>query len=331
MAEVKGYTIGTWRGVPNYICDLCPFSTIVAAQIHRHMGLCHTGELKELEASQTMSPVKPVRVLLGMVTWNDGNVAAENLTALLEEQDRIEPYGISATVAYVLNGCNPASLAAINAVPTGDRFVIRMSNEHNLGSGHARNDLIKAARNTNADYLLMIDGDITVVPYSVYAMVRWFQDKAPLDTGCIGAFSSSCTKDPAKVSAEHTYINPRMVKTDVPIAWTQYGLFSMKVFNAGVQFDVGGPFGGPGWGFEDDDLWMQMVVKGFQSPSFRGMTYLHRNRCGSLVRLNDGGMDTRQMFDKRREYLLWKWRGLPQISAGLNRIRAIQLPMGVLG
>jgi hypothetical protein len=33
----EGYTVGTWRGAPNYLCVLCPFATLEQGLMESHL------------------------------------------------------------------------------------------------------------------------------------------------------------------------------------------------------------------------------------------------------------------------------------------------------
>ena len=105
---------------------------------------------------------------------------------------------------------------------------------------------------------------------------------------------------------------------------TGYGLFRREVFEAGVRFDETEPFDREGWGFEDNDLALQMHVRGYVSQCFTGMTYLHRYPKSSLAVMRARGTDQRVQFKRRRDYVLRKWADTPAVANGpLNRVRAV--------
>ena len=54
-------------------------------------------------------------------------------------------------------------------------------------------------------------------------------------------------------------------------AWTHYSVYRSKIFNNGVVFDETGPFSGPGYGFDDDDLGMQIIEAGYQIVCFKNL------------------------------------------------------------
>src|SRR5262249_54985371 len=132
-------------------------------------------------------------------------------------------------------------------------------NDQNRGNSVARNQIIAFALQVGADYLLLMDGDIEAVPFSSMAMLR-YMESAGRWLGCLGADSAACSSDREWTSPCLYSVADCRVSSTSQVAWTQYGMFRVRVFEDGVRFDEGGPFGGPGWGFEDNDLAFQMEV-----------------------------------------------------------------------
>ena len=78
-------------------------------------------------------------------------------------------------------------------------------NPRNLGNSIARNQIIDYMLETDADYLLMMDGDIEIVPFSSFAMVRQMENCGHR-LGCIGAHSAGTlhTESEPCLSAQHS-------------------------------------------------------------------------------------------------------------------------------
>src|SRR5439155_18307834 len=102
----------------------------------------------------------------------------------------------------------------------------------------------------DGDYLLFMDGDIEIVPFSSFAMLRHMENCGQR-LGCVGA-------DFRGQSAIRAQTTPLLysidgLRTDEVnwVAWTQYGMFRRAVFEQGVRFDESDAFEGTGWGFED--------------------------------------------------------------------------------
>jgi glycosyltransferase involved in cell wall biosynthesis len=134
-------------------------------------------------------------------------------------------------------------------------------NDQNLGNSIARNQIISYAVENAADYVLFMDGDIEIVPFSSFAMLRYMENNGHW-LGCIGAdhAGQSPSRDrttPYRYSIDYSQIEATNTNTS-----TQYGLFRRDVFDDGIRFDETAPFDRPGWGFEDNDLAFQMDVRG---------------------------------------------------------------------
>jgi hypothetical protein len=171
--------------------------------------------------------------------------------------------------------------------------------------------------------VLLTGGDIEVVPFSSFAMLRYMEDQGAR-LGCIGACSAGQT--PYRDHASKTFYSIDRVETTNLVAWTQYGMFRREVFEEGVRFDESDAFTGRGWGFEDNDLAFQWI-KQFVNQRFFGMTYLHRDARSSIRVMKQLGIDARSLYEKRKRYVIDKWANVPSINnRPLGLIRAIHVP-----
>lgn len=277
---------------------------------------------------QAPNPPKGVIITLGYLCWNTGSVSAEGVAGLIREAERIRQLGCSAHVVVVDNGSTDDTYSLIRKVlNTDDSGVEVIRNVRNFGISVARNQLIDAAMDRRSNYLMSLDGDIEVVPLSAYVMTRYLECHKGL--GCIGAYAANCTTERIRSSKALYEIPESRVKDDIPCAWTQYGLFRCDMFkNSLIRFDEGGPFGEPGWGFEDNDICWQMESLGFGNKYFSGMTYLHRNLRSSFPNLRQAGVDIPKEFNKRKGYLLNKWQKRGTSPDRLQFIQAQGLPQG---
>jgi hypothetical protein len=175
---------------------------------------------------------------------------------------------------------------------------------------------------------MFVDGDIEIVPWSSFAMLRYLSSKP--QTLCIGLNSQNCAPDyDGHISLECLKIEDWMTFDSPMIAWTQYGVFDAAMFGGdGLEFDESGPFGGPGWGMEDDDFYFQMLMRGYESRNCPYFRYLHRPRNSSLRNL--GQSLATKVFKDRQEYMRDKWGECshPVIQDRLARIKAMGLPSG---
>ena len=221
------------------------------------------------------------------------------------------------------DGLREALEEADGALAVGHRFIL---NDENRGNCAARNQMVEAALAWGADYVLFTDGDIELVPFSSFAMLRHMEDAGRV-LGGLGAYSHDDTPERARASAYLFSINPRLVEEAGSVVTTGYGMFRREVFEAGVRFDASGPFERPGWGFEDNDLAFQIATAGFAIRLFRGMRFLHRNLRSSLPLLCRDGHDPAEAFQRRKQHVLDKWARVPRISDGpLAEVRRARMP-----
>lgn len=263
-------------------------------------------------------------VVLALLTWNKRDVSIDSVKAYVQEARMLRRLGLRPLICVCDNGSTDGTQEAIRALePLIDvpyRFIF---NGENKGNCIARNQIIDTMLETGADYLLFMDGDIEVVPFSSFAMLRYLEDSGDR-LGCIGADSTHQTPHRNQASRFQYAVHACPVDTDNAVAWTQYGMFRRAVFEAGIRFDETGPFAGPGWGFEDNDLAFQMEEAGFLLQRFSGMTYLHRDLRSSVRLLEARGIDATSLCELRRLHVINRWADVPAINNGpLRRIRGM--------
>ncbi len=315
-----------WHGVPMFTCQVCQINIFhYEAQMLEHCrkmdhGRVRNGNLtiEQFIEREDASLYAGVIITLGYICWNTKEASVEGALALAEEAIRLRQLGIEAKVIILDNGSRDGTAEALNVALGHNTNCIILSRDENQGISKGRNIIIDVARTFNPTYHLMLDGDIEVVPLSVYQMMRYLE--CHKDYGCIGAYSSNYSKERDHVAKNLYEIPEGRVKGDIKIAWTQYGLFRAIMFEQGIRFDESGPFGEPGWGFEDDDFFYQMIMQGWESKYFGGMCYLHRNIRSSWPNLRAEGVDIDSMFKKRKEYLINKWRKCEPNSAILQGV-----------
>jgi len=242
------------------------------------------------------------KIVLALLSWNRADVVIENLDALIREAWRLSCIGHQALVVACDNGSHDG---------TSDRLkeqqdVHLILNEKNLGSAVGRNQMIDYAVEVEADYILFVDCDITVIPGSVMEMLKWF---AGHRAASLGANPYLFTDDPSKA----TRWCPPIAQVEVSpnLALTQYGLFPLPVLRE-CRFDEGF---GPGWGCEDDDLAIQIQDKlGLQNFTFDHCRYVHRHAHGSISLMQDAGMDVDKNIRERYVHLVNKWKDNPKFT-----------------
>ena len=248
------------------------------------------------------------------------------MQAYIREAEMLERLGVQPFLCVCDNGSRDGAAEELRALERGlqvpHRFIY---NAVNRGNCAARNQIIDYAREVAADYLLFMDGDIEVVPFSSFAMLRYLEGHGA-GVGCIGANSAAYTASRAGTMPYLYSLSGLKVQATDLVAWTQYGMFRREVFDSGVRFDEQPPFNGPGWGFEDNDLAFQMAVRGFENHRFFGMVYLHRSAHSSIRNLRRQSIDVRRLCEQRKQYLIRKWKSTEPICHGpLQYIRQLQL------
>jgi glycosyltransferase involved in cell wall biosynthesis/SAM-dependent methyltransferase len=256
------------------------------------------------------------KIVLALLTWNTWPVSRDSVQAYLDEAAMLVRLGHQPFLCVCDNGSTDGTVPGLRALegklPIPHRFIF---NPHNRGNSTARNQIIDCACAADADYILFMDGDIEVVPFSSFAMLRYMEDFGG-QLGCIGADSYGQTPNRAGASLSWYAIGGCRLETTNLVAWTQYGMFRRKLFEDGVRFDETAPFDRAGWGFEDNDLAFQMEVKGYVNQRFFGMVYLHRNARSSIRIMRQQGIDPNSLYDQRKKYVLDKWAATPAISNG---------------
>jgi glycosyltransferase involved in cell wall biosynthesis len=273
---------------------------------HKHPGAGAILSVKSAEEMVEMQGhLEGVNVMVGMLSWDNGpTVSAESLQSIADECRRLDSVGARAEFMAVDNGSRDGSAASMGEVIHRGGTGFLLINDRNMGNSIARNAVIRQGLSRGAGYIAFVDGDIEVVPWSLYAMLKYLVDS---NAGCLGANSASCTNVREKVDRDCAYIPESFIKADVRCAWTQYGVFRSDMFLEGIRFEERGPFGGPGWGMEDVDLYVQMKVAGYRCEYFSGMVYLHRDRNSSIPLLERDGVDPQEAYDSRKAYLVNKW------------------------
>ncbi|CAN5873523.1 hypothetical protein BH20ACI4_BH20ACI4_09240 [soil metagenome] len=255
-------------------------------------------------------PVLPKgkRVMLSLLSWNTKEFVLDSLEAYLKEAAMLERSGCEPFVVVCDNGSidgTPDALRRLDKeIVIPHEFIL---NDINKGSSVGRNQIIDLMLRRKDDYILMSDGDIEIVPHSSFAMMRYLEEQGRL-LGCLGPHSSGFSPDRTKTTNFQFDLSKCRKENVNYVAWTQYGMFRREVFEAGIRFDENKPFGGEGWGFEDNDLAFQMIEKNFQIQVFTGMIYLHRNVHSSIRVMKAKGCDPVLNYENRRNYMVNKWK-----------------------
>lgn len=268
------------------------------------------------------------KVALSVLTWNTKDVTFESIRAVIEEANMFKRLGHKPFVVICDNGSTDGTSQALREL---ERYIDvphhLILNKTNRGSSIARNQIIDVILEAGSDYLMFMDGDIEVVPFSGFAMLRHMENCGYL-LGCVGADSFDFSDQRARTTKYlYSIADCKLEQTNL-VAWTQYGMFRREVFEEGVRFDDNEPFDREGWGFEDNDLAFQMHMKGFYNQRFYGITYLHRHHSSSVRIMRELGIDPNYNYRRRKEYVIKKWADIPPIKFDpLRYVRSINVTL----
>jgi cellulose synthase/poly-beta-1,6-N-acetylglucosamine synthase-like glycosyltransferase len=278
-------------------------------------------DAEEFRPTEAFVPQLPASVALIGLFWKHKDVGRENLAALVAEAKLWRKCGIECSVIAVDNGSPEEDFGMLKSVLADCEVPYSLiRNESNLGNSAARNQALEEALECGAEYLVMVDGDITLIPRSSLAMV-WELAWNP-KLACLGLWSGGCSASGGwpvwRGSAGLS------LSREASVAWTQYGAFRSDAL-AGVRFEERGPFAGPGWGWEDNDLAWQLASHGWEIACWTGAQYRHRHRGSSIRLLLEEGLDAADLWQQRRSFLLDKWAHNPAAVAQLLRAQ-LRLP-----
>lgn len=330
------YFTTTIDNQPLYKCLMCQYDCFSQDSIAAHCSHSHPKVvLPEMELSQTEWIAKIISagvsktpsIAICLLTWNTKEASTHSAQSIVAEMARLELLGVKAKVYWADNKSTDGTQEAVQEVfGEGPRVASWLFRDH-VGQCAARNAMIDMARSEHYDYIMMLDGDVEIIPFSSFAMMRYLWRYWPVyKVGCIGMYSLNCTHQwDNAVAEECRCIKEFMVSEDTPIAWTNYGMFVGEMFDpGGIRFDTAEPFQGIGWGLEDDDLYLQMVLRGWKSVNTKYFRHMHRRRHSSIKLI--GEILASNIFEKRREYIVQKWKNEPTAQAVLMSVARHRLP-----
>ena len=116
-------------------------------------------------------------VLLALLTWNTAAPSLESLEAHVREARILRRLGHDARICVVDNGSSDGTAEELRKIEgkldVPHRFIL---NPENMGNSRARNQIIDHMLESGTDYLLFVDGDIELVPFSTFVMLRYMEN-----------------------------------------------------------------------------------------------------------------------------------------------------------
>jgi len=261
-------------------------------------------------------PRVPEKVALAVTTWEDGEIGLENVELAARETMRWRALGTDALliVADSGSGDNYRDRMRSRLAQSGCPYSF-ITNSSLRGVSVSRNQILDEASKEGVEFIVFVDGDITVIPWSTISLV-WELAWMP-DVACLGLWSGGYRSDGPPGTWPGS---SRLVLNESrDIAWTQYGAFRMEAFQD-VRFETEGPFREPGYGLEDVDIAWEFERRGWRIRHLTGLSYLHRSRSSSVRRLLVIGVDAADAWKARFDFLAAKWRGLDPYESRLHAL-----------
>lgn len=321
-----GYFVDSLHGRPWYRCQKCRFDTSDRTRILNHVKYkCRPRPFPEMDIPLTewidhqKTTMHGLKLAVSLLTWNTAEASIPAACALIAEMNRLANLNVTVKLFWVDNGSTDGTVEALNVI-FGDNLAAKSLWPTNFGQSVARNWLRNQILASDCNMWSMVDGDIEVIPYSLFAQARYLFEN-PLNVGCIGMYSRNCTHVlDLETATQCRKLNPWMVTEEPQIAWTNYGTFRRSVIRL-CEFEDKGPFDGPGWGFEDDDFYMQMVANNYTSHNTVMMRHLHRRRHSSIKLLDP--KQYLEIYNARKQFLWEKWHKHenPTIHAHITRLK----------
>ena len=248
----------------------------------------------------------PKRIVLAMLTWNTCSDSLESVRIYAQEASMLMRLGNASSICICDNGSTDGTAEALKVLESSlevpSHFIF---NQRNRGISVGRNQIINYALSNNADYLLMTDSDIQIIPFSSYAFIRHLENSSN-SLGSIGIEATCLSRDRISASPYLYNVEPQSLQiSQNSIGY--YGMFRMRLFREGIRYDETGPMGEPGWGFEDNDLAYQLKERGYFTQTVSGVKYYHGTPHISIKLLHNQGEPTEEISNRRKQYVVDKW------------------------
>ena len=182
-------------------------------------------------------------------------------------------------------------------------------NKKNEGISNAKNILIEKNIEDKNTYMFMFDNDQSIIPGSFIEMVSFMKENK--NVGCFAHNANFYSKDinDCKILKNFPKLNELNIsynnKSGVGAtrAWCSYSVFLVNIFEDGIKFETKGPFGIAGYGFDDDDLGMQIKKAGYDIACFNNI-YCYHSISSSVDSLKKNNQFN---YNERKEFFLKKW------------------------
>ena len=250
-----------------------------------------------------------MKIGIGILCWNNFEETKNLLSFIGEEMNENDNYFL-----YIVdNGSSEEQIFFLENFECEKLKKYKfISNGANLGISISKNMFIEEMVNDKCDLVFMFDNDVIPIKNSFKAMIEYMRENPYV--GCLGQHIDYYTTDMNKflISCKNIdKIEDNKIEKNTKSgcgafrAWTHYSVFPINVFERGIRFDESGPFGHPGYGFDDDDLGMQIHKNGYEIHCFKEECFHSIN--SSVPQLKK---DNILNYDERKEYFKKKWGDL---------------------
>lgn len=236
-----------------------------------------------------------MKLSINILTWNTLPMLQETMEMLPAELE-----GIESEIIIVDNG----SIDGCEKIAT-------IKNPVNLGISKGKNQGIDAS---HGEFILLLDGDVVPVPNSIRCLLKYMED----NPGCeaLGFHPNKWCNQKNKNGQIHheVYCNELFDVKEHPAHCCYYGMYRRGVFEKGVRFDENY---GPGYGWEDLDMYQQMKALGIKQWS------AHINKAaGKYYHAVNSSINNRNCLGyekymetsrKRSIYFKQKWEGVKAV------------------
>ncbi len=240
-----------------------------------------------------------MKIIVGMICWNNINDIKISIPIIHKEIKNLD------CKFFIVD--NKSTDGSRDFIAQESKNTIFLN--ENIGISRSKNILIDIALSENSDYFFMIDGDVAPIKESFKSMIDFMELNK--NVGVFGQNINFFERDINSKNIpeifplfENLSLTYNLKSGDGAIrSWTHYAIYRVDLFREGIRFDENGPFGKAGYGFDDDDLGMQINKKGYDIVCFNDV-YCYHNCNSSVKKLSDSG---ELNYKERKDFFCNKW------------------------
>lgn len=221
-----------------------------------------------------------------IINLDELSVLKRSIQRLLKEKGK----GIVDKIIVTDNGSSDGSKEWLRSC----EGIILVDLPENLGPSIGRN---KALEKTTTKYVFLLDADILYINGAIQGLLK-IMETLP-DAACVGVHNEERWNGTQDIT-EADFIwptDPGEVRSDFPMAWTQWAVFGGDFLRKTKFYDKG-VFGKPGNGYEDNFLYLDILKAGLKSYFIPNVLYYHEAHGGQRW-LTEKGLDNKNAERKK--------------------------------